>query len=263
VTIFESGYLPLWLLLTRLGEAQIVLPCALLAALVLLRKPDTRRLAVCWMLSLGAAIALTTVSKLAFIGWGIGFPELDFTGISGHSMFASAVYPLLFGTLLAPRATRAGGSLAVAAGFLLAFLIGISRVMIGVHSVSEVVAGLLAGGIVSVLVLGLVRMPRLSTGPIVPAVLVLFVAVMPVHAPASMTHSAVTRLSLLLSGNKEPYTRADMLHKLRGSKSRSSSSRSGPILISRSKWPLPDRYDVMAATPDPSIGNFRKLRLRE
>jgi membrane-associated phospholipid phosphatase len=221
--MFDSGSLPLWLLLTRLGEAQIVLPCAMLAALVLLRKPNTRRLAVWWMWSLGAAMALTTASKLAFIGWGIGYPELDFTGISGHAMFASAVYPLLFGTLLAPRAPRAGWRWAVAAGFLLALLIGISRVMIGVHSVSEVVGGLLAGGIVSVLVLGLVRMPRLSTGPIVPAVLVLFVAVMPVHAPASSTHSAVTRLSLLLSGNKEPYTRADMLHRVRGRKEASSS----------------------------------------
>lgn len=222
MTIFASGFLPFWLLLTRLGEAQIVLPCALLAAIVLMRNPDTRRLAGWWMLSLAAAIALTTASKLAFIGWGIGYPALDFTGISGHAMFASAVYPLLFGTLLAPRAPRAGGSLAIAAGFLLAILVGISRVMVGAHSVSEVVAGLLAGGLVSVLVLGLVRMPRLSTGPIIPAVLVLFVAVMPIHAPASITHSAVTRLSLLLSGNKEPYTRADMLRNVRRPDSRSS-----------------------------------------
>ena len=216
---FDSGFLPFWLLLTRLGEAQIVLPSALLAALVLLRKPDTRRLAVWWMVSLGAAIALTTASKLAFIGWGVGYPALDFTGISGHAVFASAVYPLLFATLLVPRAPRTGRGLVIGAGFLLALLIGVSRVMIGVHSVSEVVAGLLVGGMVSLWVLGLVRLPRLSTGPIVPAVLVVFVAWMPIHAPASMTHSAVTRLSLLLSGNKAPYTRADMLHQVREVKS--------------------------------------------
>jgi membrane-associated phospholipid phosphatase len=223
VTTFDSEFLPFWLLLTRLGEAQMVLPCALMAALVLLRKTDTRRLAMGWMLALGVAITVTTASKLAFIGWGIGDPELDFTGISGHAMFASAVYPLLFGTLLAPRARRAGRRLAVSAGFLLALLVGISRVMLGVHSVSEVMAGLLVGGIVSALVLGLVRMPRLSTGPIVPAVLVLFVAWMPVHAPASMTHTAVTRLSLLLSGNKEPHTRADMLDRVCGPQDQNSS----------------------------------------
>ena len=223
MTTFDANFLPFWLLLTRLGEAQVVLPCALLAAFVLRRKPDTRRLAVWWMLSLGAAVILTTASKLAFIGWGVGCAELDFTGISGHAMFAAAVYPLLFGTLLAPRAPRAGAGLAIAAGFGLALLVGISRVMIGVHSVSEVVAGLLLGSMVSVLALGLVRMPRLPTGPIVPVVLVVFVAWMPIHAPASMTHSAVTRLSLLLSGNKEPHTRADMLHKVRWPKNVSGS----------------------------------------
>ena len=223
MTAFDLDFLPLWLFLTRLGEAQVVLPCALLAAIVLLCKPDTRRLAIWWMLSLGAAITLTTASKLAFIGWGVGSAELDFTGISGHAMFASAVYPLLFGTLLAPPAPRGGAGCAIVAGFMLALLVGVSRVMIGVHSVSEVVAGLLVGGMVSALVLGLVRMPRLSTGPIVPAALVLFAAWMPIHAPASVTHLAVTQLSLLLSGNKEPFTRADMRQKMRGPHNVSSS----------------------------------------
>ena len=43
---------------------------------------------------------------------------------------------------------------------------------------------------------------------------VLWLALMPVHAPASQTHSAVTRLSLVLSGHKMAYTRSDMLRKL-------------------------------------------------
>ena len=43
----------------------------------------------------------TTASKVAFIGWGLGLSALDFTGISGHAMIASAVYPLLLGTLAA------------------------------------------------------------------------------------------------------------------------------------------------------------------
>lgn len=211
---FDSGFLPVWLLLTRLGEAQIVLPSVLLAALMLLRNVETRRIAVWWMVSLGAAIVLTTVTKIAFIGWGVGYPALDFTGISGHAMFASASYPLVFATLLVPRAPGGGRGVVIGAGFLLALLIGVSRVIIGVHSVSEVVAGLLLGGAASALMLGLVRVPRLSTGPIVPAVLILFAAMMPIHAPASMSHSAVTQLSLLLSGNKAPHTRADLLYQV-------------------------------------------------
>ena len=214
VITFDSGSLVFWTLLSRLGEAQIVLPSALLAALVLLRNVETRRLAVWWMVSLGGAIALTTVTKIAFIGWGVGYAALDFTGISGHAVFASAVYPLLFGTLLVPRAPRGGRGVVIGAGFLLALLIGISRVIIGVHSVSEVVAGLLLGGGVSALMLGVLRLPRVATSPIFPVALVLFVALMPIHAPASVTHSAVTHLSLLLSGKKVPHTRVDLLHQV-------------------------------------------------
>ena len=204
-----------WHLVTRLGEAQIVLPAALLAAIVLLRQADARPVALWWMLLLGGASVLTTASKLAFIGWGMGWPALDFTGISGHAMFAAAVYPPLFWALLAARGPRVVRAVAVATGFALALLVGISRVMVGVHSVSEVVAGLLLGGLASVLLLGMVRLPRLSIGPFVPAVVVLFVALMSVHAPAPNTHSAVARLALLLSGNQTPHTRADMLRKQR------------------------------------------------
>lgn len=204
-----------WYLLTRLGEAQTVLPVAFLAALLLVRNPDERPLAIWWMVLLGVAIALTTASKIAFIGWGIGWPELDFTGISGHAMFASAVYPLLFGTVLASRAPRIGQPIAIAAGFALALLVGISRLVIGVHSVSEVVAGLLVGGLTSALVLAMGRLPRALVGPLIPAAMVLFVAMMPLHAPASLAHSTVTRLSLLLSGNTVPHTRANMLRRQR------------------------------------------------
>ena len=203
-----------WYLVTRLGEAQIVLPAALLAALVLLRHVDARPLAWWWMALLGAAVLLTTASKLVFIGWGVGWPEFDFTGISGHAMFASAVYPLLFGAVVAARAPPAVRRFAIAAGFAVALLVAVSRVVIGVHSVSEVVAGMLLGGTASALVLGLVHLPRVSIGPLVPAALLLFVGLMSTHAPVSHTHPVVTRLALMLSGNKLPYTRAGMLRKL-------------------------------------------------
>ena len=212
--MFDSASLPFWHLITRLGEAQTVLPAALLAGFELHRQTHTRVLALWWMALLATAITLTTASKLAFIGWGIGWPALDFTGISGHAMFASAVYPLLFGTVLAPRLPPAGRHVALFAGCVLALLVGMSRVVIGVHSVSEVLAGLLVGGAVSALVLGIARLPRVLIGPVVPAVVVLFVALMPAHAPASLAHPAVTRLALILSGSKAPFTRAGMLRKL-------------------------------------------------
>lgn len=83
-----------WHVLTRLGEAQILLPLALLAGLALMRTAQARPQAVRWLSLLLAAAFVTTLSKVAFIGWGIGWRAFDFTGVSGHAMFAAAVYPV-------------------------------------------------------------------------------------------------------------------------------------------------------------------------
>jgi membrane-associated phospholipid phosphatase len=212
--ISDLNSLHFWHLFTRLGEAQILLPAALLAALELLRRPDARSLAAWWIVLLGAAALVTTASKVAFIGWGIGWPELNFTGISGHAMFAAAVYPPLLG-MLASHAPRWGQHLAIVAGCALALLIGASRVVVGAHSVSEVLAGLLVGGTISAVALALACLPRPLIGPVIPTVLGLWLALMPVHAPESRTHSIVTRVSLMLSGHQTPYTRGAMLRELR------------------------------------------------
>lgn len=199
-----------WQLLTRLGEAQILLPAALLTVLAVLRRPEARPLAAGWLALLGAAVLLTTVTKVAFIGWGIGWPELNFTGVSGHTMFAAAVYPVLLGTLASDMQRRAR-LLAIAGGCALALLIGVSRIEVGAHSSSEVLAGWLVGGAVSAAVLVAGRLPRAMIGPVVPVIVVVWLGAMPAHAPASITHSAVTQLALTLSGNTVPYTRSDML----------------------------------------------------
>jgi membrane-associated phospholipid phosphatase len=199
-----------WHLLTRLGEAQILLPAALLATLALLRRPDGRPLAGWWFASLAAATLVTAASKVAFVGWGIGSPALNFTGVSGHAMFAAAVYPLLLGTL-ASKAPRGVQQLGVLGGFALALLIGISRVIVGAHSVSEVVAGLALGGAASAVTLAAARLPSGLVGPVLPAAIALWLMLMPIHAPASNTHRAVRSFALLLSGHGTPYTRAGML----------------------------------------------------
>jgi membrane-associated phospholipid phosphatase len=218
MAIDEPSSLHFWHLLTRLGEAQILLPAALLAAVTLLRRPGARSLAVWWMTLLCAAVVVTTASKVAFIGWGIGWPELNFTGISGHAMFAAAVYPLLL-VSLASHAPPPGRRLAVAAGSAMALLVGVSRVAVGAHSTSEVLAGLLMGGTVSAVALAHGRLPRALINPAIPAAVGLWLVFMPGHAPASQTHPAVTRLSLMLSGHKVPYTRSDMMRKLRSRQS--------------------------------------------
>lgn len=192
-----------WHLFTRLGEAQILLPAFLLLAVALWRRPPGRSLALQAAVALTVAAALTTASKLAFIGWGIGWPALDFTGVSGHAMFAAAIYPLLLGALAPPRWRWP----AVALGLLLAAAVGVSRVVVGAHSPSESVAGVLVGGSAGAWALARAGLVPVRLPAWAPLLAVLWFTSLPAMAPPSATHDMVTRLALALSGHERPYVR--------------------------------------------------------
>jgi hypothetical protein len=199
----EPGAAWAWHVFTRLGEAQILLPALLLLGGALLRQPAGRSLALHWAGALAAAALLTLTTKLAFIGWGVGWPALDFTGVSGHAMFAAATYPLLLGTL-APRRWRWPS---LAAGALLAAALGVSRVVVDAHSVSESVAGVLVGGAASAWALSRAGLPPARLPLWAPLVVVLWFVGLPALAPPSNSHAIVTRLALVLSGHERPYVR--------------------------------------------------------
>ena len=91
----------LWYSITNLGGAGLTLPLAIAIALWL-AVGYTWRMAAGWLLLLGAAIGVVTVTKLAFLGWGVGIRELDFTGVSGHAMLSTAVYPVALFLMLLP-----------------------------------------------------------------------------------------------------------------------------------------------------------------
>jgi exonuclease III len=99
-----------WGQITRLGEAQILLPAMALALVWLWRQPGGRPLALAWLLATGVAASITTVSKVAFLGFGIGHAPLDFTGFSGHAMFAAALMPVLVRLAAGPRSAMAGAA---------------------------------------------------------------------------------------------------------------------------------------------------------
>lgn len=204
----------LWHGVTRLGEAQILLPAALLTALWFVWRDRSPRLAAVWLGGIAVAAGLTTASKVAYMGYGVGWAALDYTGVSGHSMFAAAIYPLtgvaLVSAVAGLQAVR-WERLGLLAGAALATAVGVSRVAIGVHSWSEVVAGLLLGGAVTLLAARTQRAPpaRHSLGlPL--AVCVWLGSALP-YAPPSPTHNWVTQLALAVSGRSQPYTRADLL----------------------------------------------------
>jgi hypothetical protein len=125
-------------------------------------------------------------------------------------MFAAAVYPPLFHALASGRsvATRRW---AVAAGCVVAFLVGVSRFILWTHSSSEIVAGWLEGGLVSMAVLARpISLPaRLNVAMLAAAAL--WLMFIPAAAPTLDTHSVITRLALKVSGHERPYTRSALL----------------------------------------------------
>ena len=198
-----------WAQITRLGEAQILLPAMALALVWLVRQPGGRPLAWAWLLATGVAAGITTASKVAFLGYGIGWAALDFTGFSGHAMFAAAVMPLLV-RLAAGPGSADGRRRVLIFGYLLALAVAVSRVKVGAHSVSEVVAGFSLGAAASATALRAGRWPALQLARWMPLVLLGWAVVAVGGAPASRTHDAVTQLSLALSGRAKAYQRWDM-----------------------------------------------------
>jgi membrane-associated phospholipid phosphatase len=223
---------PVWQAVTRLGEAQILIPVAVLMMLVFAAQPESRRFALRWLALTTVAALVTTASKLAFLGWGWGFAEFNFTGISGHSMFAAAIYPVLMVAVMPARlwaGSRFGLALGLALGGGLAVLVGLSRLVVGAHSQSEVLAGLLLGGAASALAIARASpvdttssttaspsAARLSSPlaahlhPVVPVILVVWFMWTPFELPDSQTHSWVIRLALTLSGRDAPFTRSQL-----------------------------------------------------
>ncbi|CAN5605752.1 phosphatase PAP2 family protein [soil metagenome] len=199
-----------WHLVTRLGEAGIILPSAIALAVWLTISSRQPRSAWLWLVPLGLAASLTTVTKLAFLGWGVGSATFNFTGISGHAMFATAIYPVMVRTLLGklPPPWPIVGALV---GFAIAALVAVSRVMIHAHSWSEVIAGFLVGGMASACALMLMASnpPRLSSKWLW-AGLAGWLVVMPLRASPSVTHDIVTRVAITLADRDHPFSRADL-----------------------------------------------------
>ncbi|MBK4734326.1 phosphatase PAP2 family protein [Noviherbaspirillum pedocola] len=200
--------MPTWTLFTKLADTYVLLPAALLCMLCLASARAWRLTAV-WAVLLGCGLALVAATKLAFVGWGIGSRDWNFTGISGHAMRAAAIAPVLF-YLLAQNSGLVVRMLAIFGGITFGILIGISRLAVHVHSVSEVVTGCLLGIVISLPFLALLeRSPR----PAFPRHLLL-AAALPLLAmtgtPGAPTEKWLERVALSLSGHSAPYTRNDL-----------------------------------------------------
>ncbi len=196
----------LWFSITRFGGAGLTLPLALTIA-IWLALGYTWRLAVTWLGLLGAAIGVVMLTKIAFLGWGVGVREWDFTGVSGHAMLSTAVYPVAFFLTFLPTRPRLR-AFGVALGLAVGVAVGLSRVVLDAHSPSEAAAGCTVGALAATVFVWWswnARPGKLSAVPVAVSLLMLFVALHDVRVP---TQHWITHIALNLSGHERPFIRA-------------------------------------------------------
>lgn len=204
-----------WQLVSFFGDSTVLLPSAVVLFAVLALRKASRTLAWQWALLFGITGTVVCISKLAFMGWGIGIREIDFTGFSGHTALSTAFWPILL-WLLTSRAPFSVRCSAVFVGYALAAIVGYSRLMIHAHSVSEVVSGFILGACGSLIFLLLQwrthssRTAQISWAGalsmvIIPLVLLNTGAKVP-------TQSLLGEVATMIGPFDKPFTRAD-LHK--------------------------------------------------
>lgn len=198
-----------WHTITFLGDSTMTIPGACILALWLGANRMWRPM-FAWLLAFGMAMSIVVISKLLFMGWDITLPRLNFTGFSGHTASSSALY-LSIALLLTQNGSRARRALVLALTAVLVTAVGLSRLMIKVHSESEVLLGLLVGAAAA---WGFGLSLRQSAPPLrhllLPVGLAAVLMMTGFDKPAP-TQSFLQELAKNLSGRPEPYMRHEPL----------------------------------------------------
>ena len=198
-----------WSVITHFGDIAVTALVALAIATWLMVE-DEKRLALWWSLLFGASLGVVVATKMAFIGWGIGIQAIDFRGFSGHAMRSAAVMPVLFYLLLQrlPPTARIGGAVL---GLAFSGVVGVSRLAVHAHSVSEVVTGWLLGAAVSTAFLWLTHtsLRKHVFKPLRTALVMLTL----LHAPyvhPTPTQKWLTDFTLYFSGQSDAFPRSTL-----------------------------------------------------
>ena len=198
-----------WQYLSLLGSLAVTGPIGIAIAVWLL-VGKSWRLTLAWCALFGVGMAAVVMTKVAFIGWGVGVEAVEFSGFSGHAMRAAAVFPVAFFLALRP-AGPAARNWGLAAGIALAVLIAISRVFVEAHSASEAVTGCLLGlAVAGGFVWFASTEGHLALSRVLVALCIPIVLIAPRLEPVP-TERWMTRLALRLSGHERPFTRQQWL----------------------------------------------------
>lgn len=176
--------------LTDFADQAVVLPFVLTVAMVL-GLSGRRRAAAAWLGAVLGTFAAMLALKLLFVACGSAVPAFEIRSPSGHTAAAAVTYGGLAVLLGAPAAL----ALAVSGGT--AILVGLSRVLLGMHSVPEVVVGAVVG-VAGTGVVARIAGPPLSRrrSAVLLAALVLVVALF--HGVHLHAEPAIGRLARLL-----------------------------------------------------------------
>ncbi|HAB26109.1 MAG TPA: phosphatase PAP2 family protein [Pantoea sp.] len=199
-----------WRTLTYFGDSMLLIPTAVIIALILPWKSDNRRTVWYWLLAFGLAGLLVSLSKILFLGFGIGSARFNFTGFSGHSAMSATLWPVML-WLVSGRWPNPLRLLAIGVGYLIPLMVGFSRLVIHAHSASEVATGLLLGFTLSSAFLLSQRRTALKgfSWPQVGAAFLVPLLLMG-HGRIATTQQFLERFSADLAGLEKPFTRADL-----------------------------------------------------
>lgn len=202
-----------WRTLTYFGDSMLLIPTAVIIALILPWKSDNRRTVWYWLIAFGLAGLLVSLSKILFLGFGIGSARFNFTGFSGHSAMSATLWPVML-WLVSGRWPALWRGVAIGIGYVIPLMVGFSRLVIHAHSASEVAAGLLLGFTLSSAFLLSQRRTALKgfSWPQVGAAFLVPLLLMS-HGRMATTQQFLERFSADLAGLEKPYTRADLFRR--------------------------------------------------
>jgi len=199
-----------WRTLTYFGDSMLLIPTAVIIALVLPWKSSSQRTVWYWLLAFGLAGLLVSLSKIMFLGFGIGSARFNFTGFSGHSAMSSTLWPVMM-WLISGRWSTFWRAVTIASGYAIPLMVGFSRLVIHAHSVSEVLAGLLLGfTLSSAFLISQRRTVLKGFSALQVGVAFLVPLLLMGHGRVATTQQFLERLSVKLAGLEKPFKRADL-----------------------------------------------------
>jgi membrane-associated phospholipid phosphatase len=172
--------------LTDFADEAVILPMVLAVA-VTLAIQGWRRGALTWLLVVMSTFLATLAFKLMFLGCWPVFGPMDIRSPSGH-VAASTVVAGGLAVLLSKRRVSI-----LPAALLAAFVIGVSRLVLGMHSLPEVIVGALIGLAGAAALLHFAGAPPpLKIAPLLAVVVVVTAIFHGMHLPAeaAIRHTA-------------------------------------------------------------------------